>query len=68
MAMSQPYQKPQQRKGMVCHWCRWNIDGTIREARYRPIREAKAEAAVGDDPPSSTIRRGLVKLDQARLL
>jgi hypothetical protein len=34
---------------MVCHWCQWNPDGTIRSARYRPIREAKAEAEIIDD-------------------
>jgi hypothetical protein len=47
--MSQPYQQPAQRKGMVCHWCQWNPDGTIRAARYRPMREAMAAAEVIDD-------------------
>lgn len=45
--MSESYQKPQQRKRMICHWCRWNADGTIRSALYRPARDDRNEGDAG---------------------
>ncbi len=60
--MSGPYAKPQPRKGMVCHFVAWNRDGSIKEARYRPAKEAKAEAEVASDEPHPSTRRRQGKL------
>ena len=52
------YQKPKPRPGLVCWFVRWNPDGTIREARFRPpAREASPEPM--HNPVPATLR-GLV--------
>jgi len=52
------YSKPKPRPGLVCWFVRWNPDGTIREARFRPReREASPEPILA---PVVSRTRGLV--------
>jgi hypothetical protein len=42
------YQKPLERKGLICHFVKWDRDGRIREAQYRkPERRQLDEADQG---------------------
>lgn len=60
------YEKPKARPGMVCHYARWDRDGQLREARYRPIEKHAPEM---DDPiPARAPRGALAAERQGQLL
>ena len=49
--------KPKVRPGMVCHWCRWNGEGRVIEARYHPVEKAPATPRVDSStrPPRGVL-------------
>lgn len=63
------YEKPRQRKGMVCYSVRWDRDGKVREAIYRPITKADIEPDIGVrcTRPEKPSRGATVEL-QAKLI
>lgn len=53
-------EKPKARRGMVCHWCRWDREGRVAEARYRPVEKATPAA----DPETAHLTRGALAVER----
>lgn len=60
------YEKPRQKPGQVCYSCRWDRNGRLREALYRPI--SKPNLTEPEAHPTTALRGALAAEAQGRLL